>query len=157
LVKIIKGIAVGMSHLHNNNIIHKDLAARNILLTKHFEPKISDFGLSRLLADEDYYKFANTSKIPIRWYAPEVFLYHRYTIYSDIWSFGITCWEILELGKQPYYSILNNEDVVKAIIDGTKLNRPVNCIDNLWNIIDSCWKYDPEERYKFIKIVEMLP
>jgi serine/threonine protein kinase len=84
----VKGIAAGMLHLHNHNIIHRDLAARNILLSGTGDPKISDFGMSRILQKEEEGK-TKTNIGPIRWMAPESLANQTYSKKSDVWSFGI--------------------------------------------------------------------
>lgn len=88
-VRLIKGIARGLLHLHNHNIVHRDLAARNILLTVNNEPKISDFGMSRLLKEESQKGQTKNNFGPIRWMAPESIRDLSYSTKSDVWSFGI--------------------------------------------------------------------
>jgi serine/threonine protein kinase len=87
-VNLVKGIARGMRHLHRHNIIHRDLAARNILLSSVGEPKISDFGMSRVLQQENEGQTV-TNIGPIRWMAPESLANRVYSKKSDVWTFGI--------------------------------------------------------------------
>jgi len=92
-----------MIHLQQNKIVHRDLAARNLLvfqLDGNWSVKVSDFGMARKLNDNSLY-FTNTA-IPIRWTAPEVISTGKFSKESDIWSFGITSWEIFTKGKLPY-------------------------------------------------------
>lgn len=72
-------IADGMSYLESCKFIHRDLAARNILLMEKEHIKISDFGLSRTLADENYYKAERKGRWPLRWYAPESISFNKFT------------------------------------------------------------------------------
>jgi predicted Ser/Thr protein kinase len=88
MLRLIRGIAAGMFHLHKHNIVHRDLAARNILLTSGGEPKISDFGMSRVLEERNEGKTYNNMG-PIRWMAPESIKQRVYSKQSDVWSFGI--------------------------------------------------------------------
>merc|ERR1712146_108664 len=84
----------GMSHLHTEGIIHRDLATRNILLSEGLTPKISDFGLSRFGAPDD----DNQTKSdvgPLKWMAPEAIKARVYGKKTDVWSYGVTVWEIV--------------------------------------------------------------
>jgi serine/threonine protein kinase len=95
---LIEGIAAGMYHLHKHNIVHRDLAARNILLTSGGDPKISDFGLSRILEQVDEGK--TKCKIgPVCWMAPESIGQQVYSKKSDVWMFGILVYEIVVQSK----------------------------------------------------------
>ena len=91
-------IAGGMAFLSSNHVVHRDLAARNVLISSDFTMKISDFGLSK---DQNYYT-SQGGKLPWKWMALESIVDHRFSVYSDVWAFGITMWEIFTLGTIPY-------------------------------------------------------
>jgi serine/threonine protein kinase len=85
-IRIIKGVAAGILHLTNNRIVHRDLAARNILLASGMQPKVSDFGMSRLLGEKEEAKNTNSTVGPVRWMAPENLKDLQYSYASDVWS-----------------------------------------------------------------------
>ena len=73
-----------MKYLELQNIVHKDLAARNVLLTIHMIAKIADFGLAHEEAEED-----NTQALPRLWTAPELLMSEGKASHkSDVWSLG---------------------------------------------------------------------
>ena len=97
---------VGMAYLEEHSYIHRDLAARNILVGEGNVCKVADFGLARVIK-EDIYNPREGTKFPIKWTAPEAALYNRYTIKSDVWSYGILVYEIMTKGSMPYPGMSN--------------------------------------------------
>ncbi|ROT61155.1 putative high affinity nerve growth factor receptor-like, partial [Penaeus vannamei] len=100
-------IASGMEYLSSQHFVHRDLACRNCLVGENLCVKISDFGMSRDVYTCDYYKVGGSRMLPVRWMAPESIMYGKFTLESDVWSFGVVLWEIYSFGKQPYYGNSN--------------------------------------------------
>uniref|UniRef100_A0A6B2EKM1 Tyrosine-protein kinase n=1 Tax=Phlebotomus kandelakii TaxID=1109342 RepID=A0A6B2EKM1_9DIPT len=149
-------IACGMNYLEKQHYVHRDLAARNILLASKNQAKISDFGLSRALAvDNDYYKASQGGKWPIKWYAPESFNYGTFSHASDVWSFGITLWEMYALGEPPYGD-MKGVDVIKLIEEGKRLAKPTICPDDIFERMENCWNYNPKDRPTFRHLTEFF-
>jgi len=114
---------------------------------------VSDFGMARTLQGSIY---ANNEILPVRWTAPEVFLFGTYFKESDIWSFGVTAWEILSFGKMPYFDIEDNKEVHTKVLSGYTLTKPDNCPQPLWNIIADCFIYEHKQRSTFKELARML-
>ncbi|XP_058459695.1 tyrosine-protein kinase Shark isoform X2 [Malaya genurostris] len=145
-------IACGMQYLEQHHFVHRDLAARNILLASRYQAKISDFGLSRAIgAGDDYYRASQGGKWPIKWYAPESFNYGTFSHASDVWSFGVTMWEMYSLGQPPYHD-MKGVDVIKLIENNQRLSQPELCPNKVFTIVKSCWNYNPKNRptFKFL-------
>ena len=101
-------VAAGMNYLEDENVVHRDLAARNVLLTKKWHCKVADFGLARLIENETYLSSKGT-KLPVRWTAPEGINDNKFTTKSDVWSFGVLCYEITSRGLPPYKGVPSPE------------------------------------------------
>ncbi|XP_008547806.1 high affinity nerve growth factor receptor isoform X1 [Microplitis demolitor] len=148
-------IASGMTYLSAQRFVHRDLACRNCLVGKDLVVKISDFGMSRDVYTCDYYKIGGSRLLPVRWMSPESVIYGRFTLESDVWSFGVVLWEVYSYGKQPYYGY-NNEEVLKLILQGIMLTPPEDCPEFVADIMRQCWKLEPRDRFRFSEIFEEL-
>lgn len=143
-LKLMKGVAAGMSHLHQEKIIHRDLAARNILLSSSMDAVVSDFGFARMLQEDNV--GSTVSNIgPIRHMAPECLLNRLYSEKSDVWAFGVVCYEILTR-KEPYHG-LDNINTVAQVCMGLRLQLPEQINDRaLVHLLKACWSSNPFER-----------
>ncbi|XP_053549110.1 tyrosine-protein kinase Srms [Bombina bombina] len=151
---IISQVANGMAYLETEHIVHRDLAARNVLVGDNLICKIADFGLARLLKD-DLYSPKSNRNIPIKWTAPEALKFYKYSIKSDVWSYGILLYEVYTLGQQPYKGMTNRE-AVENISSGYRLPRPPICSKDVYNVMSSCWLDEPQHRPSFQELVKKI-
>jgi serine/threonine protein kinase len=157
LIKMLRDVASGMKYLSEMNYIHRDLAARNILVNKDLVCKVADFGLSREIENDSNDGIYTTKggKIPIRWTSPEAIIYRKFTCSSDVWSFAVLAWEVLNYGERPYWN-WTNQDVLKTIEKCYRLPVPKDCPEFIYNLMIKCWNIDRLKRPKFSDIVIML-
>nr|XP_027201921.1 tyrosine-protein kinase Src64B-like [Dermatophagoides pteronyssinus] len=142
-------IASGMAFLESQKLIHRDLAARNILVGKNRIVKVADFGLARVIEDSEY-TARQGAKFPIKWTAPEAALYGKFSIKSDVWSYGILLYELITHGQVPYPG-MHNREVIEQVERGYRMPKPTNCecSDSVYSIMRQCWDADPEKRPTF--------
>ncbi|XP_015433663.1 PREDICTED: LOW QUALITY PROTEIN: proto-oncogene tyrosine-protein kinase receptor Ret [Dufourea novaeangliae] len=141
-------ISKGMAYLADIKLVHRDLAARNVLLATGKVCKISDFGLTRDVYEDDAYLKRSKGRVPVKWMAPESLADHVYTSKSDVWSFGVLLWELVTLGASPYpgVDVHNLYNLLKA---GYRMERPANCSPQLYKLMVSCWHQEPGSRPSF--------
>ncbi|KAM9470750.1 tyrosine-protein kinase BTK [Clarias gariepinus] len=154
LLEMCKDVSEGMAYLESEQYIHRDLAARNCLVDSNGTVKVTDFGLSRYVLNDEYTSSAG-SQFPVRWSPPEVLLYHKFSSKSDIWAFGILMWEVYTLGRMPYER-LNNTEIVHEVSGGYRLYRPQMANDKIYSIMTKCWHEKPEERPTFQDLVMVI-
>ncbi|XP_021564463.1 serine/threonine-protein kinase LMTK1, partial [Carlito syrichta] len=149
-------VACGVLHLHRNNYVHSDLALRNCLLTADLTVKIGDYGLSHCKYREDYFVTADQLWVPLRWIAPELvdevhsnLLVVDQTKSSNVWSLGVTIWELFELGTQPYPQHSDRQVLAYAVREQQlKLPKPqlqLTLSDRWYEVMQFCW-LQPEQR-----------
>ncbi|EPQ19412.1 Tyrosine-protein kinase Mer [Myotis brandtii] len=163
LVKFMVDIAQGMEYLSNRNFLHRDLAARNCMLRDDMTVCVADFGLSKKIYSGDYYRQGRIAKMPVKWIAIESLADRVYTSKSDVWAFGVTMWEIATRGMTPYPGVQNHE-MYDYLLHGHRLKQPEDCLDELYEIMHSCWRAEPLDRPTFSmlrlqleKFLESLP
>jgi len=153
-------VATGMAFIEKMNYIHRDVRAANILVGKNLICKIADFGLARLIEDDEY-SARQGAKFPIKWTAPEAAMYGKFTIKSDVWSFGILLTEIITKGRIPYPGMYNRE-VLEQVDRGYRMpimmiSSNEMCPRSLYDdLMMKCWNKNPEERPTFEHIQGFL-
>ncbi|KAF1746939.1 hypothetical protein GCK72_023397 [Caenorhabditis remanei] len=150
-------IAKALQFLESKHCVHRDVAARNILLARDEKTvKICDFGLMRALKEnEQMYTMAPQKKVPFAWCPPEALRHRKFSHASDVWSYGVTIWELFTFGEEPWVGC-RAIDVLKNIDAGERLEKPKYCSNRIYQIMTDCWKSNPAERCKFSAIREDL-
>ena len=168
-----QNIVEGMEYLGSKGIIHRDLAARNILVASDEQVKISDFGLARSVDKDHYVMSSLTGTIPIKWLALECLSFNCYSFASDVWSFGVTLWEMFSFGSDPHIdgcegffstpgatNSQNAQEVqtwIKRLGEGARPPKPPECPDALYkDVLLPCWSGEPTRRPTFSQLQPIL-
>uniref|UniRef100_A0A6I8P3T8 non-specific protein-tyrosine kinase n=1 Tax=Ornithorhynchus anatinus TaxID=9258 RepID=A0A6I8P3T8_ORNAN len=163
-------ICEGMSYLHSQRYVHRDLAARNVLLENGNVVKIGDFGLAKAVPDgQDYYRVREDGDSPVFWYAVECLKECKFYYSSDIWSFGVTLYELLthcDPGQSPPTKLVEligttqGQMTVLRLIDlldrGQRLPCPKDCPWEIYLFMKNCWEPDPSFRPTFKNLIPIL-
>ncbi|XP_044057116.1 tyrosine-protein kinase JAK1 [Siniperca chuatsi] len=163
-------ICKGMDYLGSQNYIHRDLAARNVLVENERTVKIGDFGLTKSIKNnEGYYTVKDENDSPVFWYAPECLTHCKFYLASDVWSFGVTLYELItycDSSKSPmtlFLGMIGRTQgqmtiirLVKVLTEGRRLPRPDGCPEHLYELMRRCWETAPENRITFKHLIEEL-
>ncbi|KJE89654.1 hypothetical protein CAOG_08470 [Capsaspora owczarzaki ATCC 30864] len=142
-------VARGLDYLEQIRFVHRDIAARNCLVGANLAVKISDFGLSRAIAEEnDYYRMETKGRLPVKWMAPECLMYRKFTHQSDVWAFGVLAWEVYAYGASPYGN-QKGPEILAQVEGGFRLPKPAGCDDVDFEQVFKCWNREPLSRPSF--------
>ncbi|XP_035485641.2 tyrosine-protein kinase receptor TYRO3 isoform X1 [Scophthalmus maximus] len=155
LLRFMIDIAAGMSYLSSRGFLHRDLAARNCMLGDDMRVYVADFGMSKKIYSSNYYRQKVGIRVPIKWLAMESLSESVYTSKSDVWSFGVTMWEIVSRGRTPYPGVHNHE-LLDLLLSGHRLKPPEECDQALYEVMWSCWDKEPNRRPGFEELGESL-
>ncbi|XP_035661010.1 uncharacterized protein LOC118405570 [Branchiostoma floridae] len=149
------GLAIGVSkalqELERVTIVHRDVAARNVVITDGMVAKLADFGLARDVYTNTVYEHTNhhgrDELLPLKWMALESIRDGIYSCQSDVWSFGVMLWEIASLGEEPRYPgpfRPNCCQMVNMLRQGNRMEKPEQCSIDLYRLMCQCW-YDASD------------
>jgi hypothetical protein len=137
--------------------VHRDVAARNVLLTSELRGKLADFGLSRHNSASGYYRSRAADDMPLRWMAPELLdasdqqTLNKYSSATDCWAFGVMLYEMWTGAEIPYRN-LPNERVWIELKNGYRLPRPATCPAKVYDVMSQCWAAEPSDRPGFMRL-----
>ncbi|XP_017466502.1 PREDICTED: ALK tyrosine kinase receptor [Rhagoletis zephyria] len=158
LIFCARDVARGCQYMESKRFIHRDIAARNCLLSSKGPGrvvKIADFGMARDIYRSDYYRKGGKAMLPIKWMPPEAYVDGIFTAKTDVWSFGVLLWEVFSLGMMPYPG-LQNPEVMKLVANGGRLGAPPGCPTTIYRIMADCWNPTPEDRPNFTNLLERI-
>ncbi|XP_042902392.1 tyrosine-protein kinase RYK isoform X2 [Parasteatoda tepidariorum] len=155
LVSMAIQIVKAIEYLHERGIIHRDIATRNCVVTERLRIKLTDNALARDLFPDDYHCLCDSENRPIKWLSIESIVKNEYTYSTDVWAYGVTMWELITLGQQPYLSV-DSFEMYSALIDGYRLDQPKNCPDDLYKLMRYCWSDVPQIRPSVNELIRSL-
>eukprot|EP00049_Salpingoeca_infusionum_P005014 m.87306 g.87306 ORF g.87306 m.87306 type:complete len:1906 (-) comp12825_c0_seq22:1084-6801(-) len=143
-------VAQGLRYLASKRFLHRDVSARNVLVSTDGTCKLADFGLSRETVEKDYY-ISTGGDLPVRWTAIEALETNKFSLASDVWSFGVLLYEIWTNGATPYDG-WSNHRVWVEVEAGYRLPQPISCSDEIYALMYSMWERDPAARPKITEV-----
>ncbi|CAB3226870.1 unnamed protein product [Arctia plantaginis] len=158
LLNMCVDVTKGCRYLEEMHFVHRDLACRNCLVAHRSNGrvvKIGDFGLARDIYKNDYYRKEGEGLLPVRWMAVECLVDGVFSCQSDVWAWGVLCWEVLSLGQQPYPARTNRQVLAYVRAGGTP-DRPPNCPSVFYDLLQKCWSYSAETRPSFRHCLEVV-
>eukprot|EP00118_Oscarella_pearsei_P010123 m.60883 g.60883 ORF g.60883 m.60883 type:complete len:217 (+) comp34949_c0_seq12:1799-2449(+) len=155
LIRYILDVLAAMVYLSQRSFVHRDIAARNVLVSRTEQCKLSDFGLSRELDTPESTYVSTGGRVALKWAAPEAFGDHRFTSASDVWSFGVLMWEVLSFGEAPFDN-LSVQRTVMYLAQGNRLDKPEICPPILYQFMRRCWLDKEDLRPTFSELHQLV-
>ena len=149
-------ICLGMAFLSETQCLHKDLAARNCIISPDGIVKVANFGISHQLYPEAYCDIGHRTRQPLRWMAPETIKSGDYTKENDIWAFGVVLWELFTYGEFPYSDMTNQKVQYYVASPEGRLPHPEGCKDSIYELMMISWDSIPVSRFSFLDLHEKL-
>ncbi|XP_052218900.1 tyrosine-protein kinase SRK2-like isoform X2 [Dreissena polymorpha] len=147
LIWICAQIADALAYMEKEKFVHRNLGARNVLVGYQNKVKLAGFGMTKCADDPDF-NFRRGLKMAIKWMAPEVLLYNKYSMKADVWSFGVLMVEVLTYGKEPYEG-MGSREAFENVQQGYRMPKPDMCPTELYDVILSCWSTNAPSRPSF--------
>uniref|UniRef100_A0A1I8ACG1 receptor protein-tyrosine kinase n=1 Tax=Steinernema glaseri TaxID=37863 RepID=A0A1I8ACG1_9BILA len=135
-------------------MVHRDLAARNVLVKRTNYVEVTDFGLAKMLK-KDEESVEVSGKVAPKWLAIECFEKRAFNEPTDVWAFGVTCWEVLTKGCVPYKNMAVDQ-MRRFLEDGNRLETPNNVSQELYSLLLLCWLSHPRTRPSFSQLKSKL-
>ncbi|XP_022828791.1 tyrosine-protein kinase-like otk isoform X2 [Spodoptera litura] len=148
-------LAAALAKCAAHRFTHRDIAARNCVITSKLQLKLSYPALTRGPDSHEYYKL-HEQVIPLRWLPPEAVLESDYSTKSDVYMFAATVWEIYTKGELPFAK-LNDNSVLERVKAGTlEWTIPDSMPEPLAVLLKRCWSKSPSDRPQFTEIYDQI-
>ncbi|KHN30896.1 Serine/threonine-protein kinase HT1 [Glycine soja] len=153
VIQLALDLARGLSYLHSQKVVHRDVKTENMLLDKTRTVKIADFGVARVEASNPNDMTGETGTLG--YMAPEVLNGNPYNRKCDVYSFGICLWEIY-CCDMPYPDLSFSEITSAVVRQNLRPEIPRCCPSSLANVMKRCWDANPDKRPEMDEVVAMI-